>query len=211
MAFGSTVRTKLELAREVLVAIGLILSRRNDRLGLMVTGGGDASVVRPPRGDRRAMIALLAQIDHIAVDDKVGTRTDLASGLTTVGAIARHRGLIVVISDFPAQPQLEIALGTLTRRHDVIAIEIRDRHERELPPLGTMPLRDVETGRVRLVDTSDPRFRERYRRVVEQDAADRRALFTRANVRHVALSSDRDWVLPLAHALGQRSTRRIVA
>ncbi|MBI2684044.1 MAG: DUF58 domain-containing protein [Actinobacteria bacterium] len=209
MAFGSAVRTKLELAREVLVAIGLILSRRNDRLGLIVTGGTDTRVVRPPRGDRRAMIALLSEVDRIRVDDATGARTDLAAGLGTVGAIARHRGLVVVISDFPAQSGLDLALGTLARRHEVIAIEIRDRHERELPPLGTIPLRDVETGRVRLVDTSDPRFRERYRRVVEADATERRALFARAGVRHVALSSERDWVMPLANALGQRAPRRL--
>jgi hypothetical protein len=80
--------------------------------------------------------------------------------------------MVVIISDMPFSEGLERAIGGLGRRHDVIVVEIRDRREREIPPVGVIPLRDVETGRTLLVDTSDPRFQERFAAAVED--ADRR-------------------------------------
>ena len=57
MAYGSEVRTKLELAREVLGGVGVVMRRRGDRLGVVATRGGDLDLVRPPRADRRGLVA----------------------------------------------------------------------------------------------------------------------------------------------------------
>lgn len=207
MAFGSNVRTKLDLGREVLVGLGLILARRSDRLGLVVTTGEGLPAVHPPRADRRGLLRLLAQFDG-DITAPTGARTDLAGAVNAIGQIARHRGLVAIISDFPNQPGLERAIGSLSRRHEVLAIEIRDRRERELPALGSMRLRDVETGGTVLVDTSDPRFRERFASAVAADGAARRAMLARAGARHLVLTADEDWVLPLVGALRRRNLKR---
>ena len=207
MGFGSNVRTKLDLGREVLVGLGLILARRSDRLGLVVAGGEGLPSVHPPRADRRGLMRLLAQLDN-DITEPTGTRTDLAGAVNAIGQIARHRGLVAIISDFPNQPGLERAIGSLSRRHEVLAIEIRDRRERELPEIGAMRLRDVETGGTLLVDTSDPRFRERFSTAVAADTAARRGMLARAGARHLVLTADEDWVLPLAGALRNRSRKR---
>lgn len=210
MAFGTNVRSKLALAREVMVALGLILARRSDRLGLVVTGGPGLPAVHPPRADRRGLLRLLAQLET-DIDNARQERTDLAASISAIGQIARHRGLVAVISDFPDQPGLERAIGSLARRHEVLAIEIRDRRERTLPEVGTIRLRDVETGGTILVDTSDPRFRERFASAVADDAARRRGMLARAGARHLVLSADDDWVMPLAGALRERTRKRAVS
>jgi uncharacterized protein (DUF58 family) len=208
MAFGSTVRTKVDLAREVVAGLGIVLRRRGDRLGIAATVSGDLDLLRPPRGDRRGLIGALGALDRLRLPDAPGGRTDLARAITSLGRIARHRGVVVVISDFPVQPGLEHALGVLGRRHEVVAAELRDPRERDLPRLGPLRLRDMETGRTVLVDTSDPAFGSRFANAVRSSDAQRDGMLARAGTRHVVLDTDGDWIMPLARALGRPRPRR---
>ncbi len=208
MAFGTVRTTKLELAREVLAGLGVVLRKRGDRLGFAVSQTGDLDIVSPPRGDRRGLLNALAALDALT-PLQTGERMDLASAVRQLGRVAKHRSLVIIFSDFPMQPGLEHALGALGRRHELLLVELRDPRERELPVMGPITLRDVESGRRVMVDTADPRFRERFATLsAERDAA-RLSMFRRVNARHMIASTDRDWVLPLAKAIdGHRPARR---
>ena len=210
MAFGSTVRTKLDLSREIVIALGLLMGRRNDRLGLALTNGGGLPVIYPPRGDRRGLTRLIGQLDRGLGDAPPG-RTDLVGAVQAIGNIARGRGLVAILSDFPDQPGLERAIGGLSRRHEVLAIEIRDRRERELPSVGPLRLRDVETGRTVLVDTADPKFRERFATAAAEETARRTAMLRRTGARHIVVSPDGDWLTPLARAASERRRPKVAA
>ena len=131
--------------------------------------------------------------------------------MTSAGRIARHRGAVVLISDFAPQPGLERAIGALGRRHEIIAIEVRDRRERDIPRVGPVHLRDLETGRRHLVDTADPRFQSRFAAAVEASDRARDAMLARAGARHVIAETGGDWVLPLARSLGSAAVRRRVS
>ena len=208
MAYGTRVQTKMDLAREALAGLGVVLRRRGDRLGVVASRSGEIDQVRPPRADRRGLIAALASVTAVEPEGEGAGRTDLARAVSALGRIARHRGAVVVISDFPLQEGLEQALGAIGRRHELIAIEVRDPRERDLPAVGPVELRDLETGRRRLVDTADPRFQSRFAAAVEANDRARDALLARAGARHVIVETDRDWVLPLARALGRPPNRR---
>jgi uncharacterized protein (DUF58 family) len=210
MAFGTHGSTKIAQAREVLAALGVVLRRRGDRLGLAVTTLGDLDLIHPPRGDRRGLIDAVGAIASVMPAGE--GRTELARAVNLVGRVARHRGMVVIISDMPFSEGLERAIGGLGRRHDVIVVEIRDRREREIPPVGVIPLRDVETGRTLLVDTSDPRFQERFAAAVEDADRRRRSMIARTGARYVVMEPGRDWLLDLARALGAaRAPRRAAA
>ena len=113
----------------------------------------------------------------------------------------KHRGLVVILSDFPMSDGLEQALGVLGRRQELVLIEVRDPRERDLPELGPVTLRDVETGRTVLVDTADPRFQERFRAVTSEADRQRESMFRRVGGRHLVATTDADWVLSLARCL----------
>ncbi len=207
MAFGTVRTTKRDLAAEVLAGLGVVLRRRGDRLGVAVSGTGKLDAILPPRGDRRGLVASLALMSEVPTV-ATGERMDLVTAITGMGRVLRHRGLVVVVSDFPMQEGLEQALGVMSRRHELLLVELRDPRERDLPVMGPVTLRDVESGRRVLVDTADPRFQERFRRISEERDRERRDMFRRIGARHLVASTDTDWVLPLTVALRRPSAAR---
>ncbi|HMM49233.1 MAG TPA: hypothetical protein PKE32_06430, partial [Miltoncostaeaceae bacterium] len=160
---------------------------------------------------RRGLIAALEAVRALPAQSEGGGRTDLAAAVGAVGRIVRHRGAVILVSDFPQDDRLGRELWLLGRRHDVIAIEVRDRRERELPRVGHVVLRDVETGRRRTVNTGDRRFQERFaRRVAESDRARATAL-ARAGARHAVVETGGDWVGALVEVLGRERRRAALA
>ncbi len=210
MMFGTHGGTKIAQAREVLAALGVVLRRRGDRLGIAATTTGGLDLVRPPRGDRRGLIAAIAAVDDMRPPPSTG-RTDMAHAVALLGRVARNRGMIAILSDMPWSRELERAIGGLARRHDVIICEIRDRREREMPEVGTIPLRDLETGRTLLVDTSDPAFQERFRAAVADAEARRRSMIVRTGARYVRIEPGTDWLFALARSLSSVRPRRLAS
>jgi len=124
-----------------------------------------------------------------------------AGALTRLNALARRRGLVVVISDFLGPDEWSRPLRVLAARHDVLAIEIVDPRELALPDVGPIVVRDAETGARRHVDTARPDIRARY-----ADAATRRraAVATRlrlAGAGHIVLRTDGDPVADIGRFL----------
>ena len=119
-----------------------------------------------------------------------------------------QRALVIVVSDFRGAIDWQPALLRLAGRHTVLAVEIRDPREQELADVGVLRLVDPETGNQLRVDTGDAQLRERF----AEAAADERAALVRllsdAGARHVALSTDGDWLRPLAGFLRRRARAR---
>jgi uncharacterized protein (DUF58 family) len=156
--FGSRLRTKQALAVEACAVLALAAARNNDRVGAVWATDRIERFVPPRRGRRHA----LRVINDLLAFEPVGTTTDLATALRFVDSILRRRAVVFLVSDFLTsgyQPDLE----RLARRHDVIALQLYDPRERELPDIGLVALQDPESGRWRRVDTSRPETRERFR------------------------------------------------
>jgi len=156
--FGSRVRTKHELGIEVSAVLALAAARNNDRVGAVwVTDQVERFV--PPRRGRRHVLRIIN--DLLAFEPR-NRKTDLAAGLRFTDSILRRRAVVFVVSDFLTTGPAS-ALEALARRHDVVALQLYDPRERELPDLGLVSLSDPETGAWRLVDTGDAEVRDRFR------------------------------------------------
>jgi uncharacterized protein (DUF58 family) len=198
MTFGTADRRKADVAEGVAIAIGYAATRRGNRLGTI--SFGEQATVEPPRQGRRALLDTL----QILRDLPPGGAGGLDDALELADRVIRQRALVIVVSDFRGSPAWRSPLMRLAARHTVLAVEIRDPREQELADVGELRLVDPETGRQLRVDTSDRRLRERF---AEAAAGERRALvaaLSSAGVRHVALSTEGDWLRPLTAFVRRR-------
>ena len=161
--FGTRVRTKQELAVEVCAVLALAAARNHDRIGAVwVTDRVERFV--PPRRGRRHVLRI---INDLLMTEPTGTGTDIGVGLSFAESILRRRAVIFVASDFLTTGYLS-AFEMLARRHDVVALQLYDPRERELPDVGLASLANPETGEWRLVDTGNPDLRREFRRSAEE-------------------------------------------
>ncbi len=200
MAFGTARRLKADVAEGVALVFGRLGVRRAGSIGL-VAFGGDTPRVLPARGSKPGMVALRRTLAEGVAPDGQHDPDGLAGALRRTARLARQPGLVVVISDFRDQNAWERPLGSLRVRHSVVAIEIVDPREAELPSVGHLALVDPETGARIEVDTSRRRVRERFAELERErrDAVARE--LRRLRIDHVALSTEEDWLLALGRHL----------
>jgi uncharacterized protein (DUF58 family) len=125
-----------------------------------------------------------------------------------VAGVARRRSAVVVVSDFLSEPGWERPLAQLARRHDVLALQIVDRREFELPAVGMIYVEDAETGEQIFVDTDDPGFRRRLRAAADERQATLIASARSAGVDLFTVATDEDLVRALVRITGLRRRRR---
>ena len=202
MQFGTADRRKADVAEGVAVAIGHLATRRGNRLGV-VAFGGEESIAIPPRQGRVGLVGLLAALRSEPSPDGPGAST-LAAALRRAGALARQRSLVVVVSDFRGDREWRRPLLELAGHHDLIAVEIRDPREEELPNVGLLYLVDPETGRQLRVDTRSGRLRERFAAAAAAERSQVASAFTSVGARHVVLGTSGDWLRPLVTFLRRR-------
>ena len=196
MQFGTTLRRKADVAEGVSVAIGHVATRRGNRLGVVAFGGPQPRVLRPRQG-RVGLLGLLAELRAEPAGEGAGA-TSLGAAAASMSGLARARGLVVVVSDFRGARDWEAPLRRLRARHGVLAVEIRDPRELELPPVGDVWMVDPETGRQLVVNTSRRKVRKRFAAAAAADRAEVAAALRRAGADHLVLSTDGDWLRDLA-------------
>jgi uncharacterized protein (DUF58 family) len=196
MSFGTAERRKADVAEGVALAVGHVATRRGNRLGVVAFGGGPPRVLRPRQG-RLGLLALLAELRSEPEDDGAGA-TSLGAAVRQAAAVARARGLVVVVSDFRGERDWEGPLRALRGRHGVLAVEIRDPRELQLTAMGDVWVMDPETGRQVQVNTGRRRVRERFARAAAEERLEVAQALRRTGADHVVLDTAGDWLRDLA-------------
>jgi len=209
MTFGTADRRKADVAEGVALAVGHVATRRGNRLGVLAFGAGEPRVLKPRQG-RLGLLGLLAELRREPGGDGAGV-TSVGAAVTNVAALARNRGLVVVVSDFLVPDGWDNPLRALARSHDVVAVEVLDPRELTLPDVGSLTVADPETGRRRIVDTGDATLRVRYAEAAASRRTDVAHRIAAAGAHHLVLRTDRDWVVDLVRFVGARRRRRVGA
>jgi uncharacterized protein (DUF58 family) len=207
MDFGTARCQKRELVIAATAAAAFMTARAGNRFGAVVLRHGDARRLAAGTG-RQATLALLHQVLTTPPAEEADRPTDLAGALDVLARAARRRGLAVVISDFLAPPGWERPLRALASRHEVLAVEVVDPRELELPNVGFLTLVDPETGARRSVQTARRGLRERYAAAAAGQRSAIAAEIRRAGADHLVLRTDRDWLLDVVRFVAARRRRR---
>ena len=194
--FGSGAVSKRQLAAEAVTVLARLLSQHGNRVGVMLFSGTQvrAEVVVPARSGRRHLLhvlqLMLSDLPSAGTRPTAGTTTDLRVLLSQAQAVIRRRASIFLVSDFITQPDWHASLSQLARRHEVVAIRLRDRLEQEIPNIGLLLMQDAETGEQLLVDGNDAGFRARFAHIAAERENLLRMGLTRAGVDCLELTTD---------------------
>ncbi len=200
--FGTANCQKRDLAIAGLAAISHLTVHGGNRLGAVVTTG--ERVDRDPATFGRQAAERLLRSVVATPRAASGRRGDLATALESLRRPPKRRGLVVVISDFLGDHDWERPLRGLSARHELLAIEVVDPRELELPDVGPLTVVDPESGPTLEVPTYDAEFRQR---VADGAAALRAALaadLRRAGAGHLRLRTDRDWLMDVVRFVADR-------
>ena len=194
--FGSGAVSKRQLAAEAVTVLARLLSQHGNRVGVMLFSGTQvrAEVVVPARSGRRHLLhvlqLMLSDLPTAGTQPTAGATTDLRVLLSQAQAVIRRRASIFLVSDFITQPDWHAPLSQLARRHEVVAIRLRDRLEQEIPNIGLLRMQDAETGEQLLVDGNDAGFRARFAHIATERENLLRQGLTRAGVDCLELTTD---------------------
>ncbi len=200
--FGTASTSKRELAADVAALLAMSALRANDRVALLLFADGVQEYLPPRHGHDH----LLHVIGELLFAEARRARTDIATAARFLANVAKKRSVVFLLSDF-LDAGFEAPLRMLGRKHDVVAVALDDPREQELPAVGLVGLEDAETGRVRHVDTSDPRVRSAYAESARRRRAERTRTFARMGIDTVELSTDRSYVAPLVALFRARERR----
>ncbi len=201
-SFGSGTQLKHEVAAEICAVLSFSAIKNNDKVGLILFTDRIEKFVPPKKG--RAHI--LRIIRELISFEPSGAGTNIRKALEYFHHVNKKRTIAFLISDF-IDDGYDRILHIVSRKHDVIAIEITDPREEELPPSGLIKLRDAETGRERWVDTSDPRVRQRFADYWRDRRAARKTLFLNSRVDAIPIRIDRPYIKPIVDFFRLREQR----
>ena len=153
--FGSGERMRLEVAAELCGVLALSATANRDKVGLVLFSDRVELYIPPARGRGH----VLRIIRELLAAEAQGEGTDLRAPLDLLGSVLKRKATVFLVSDFWADG-FDRPLRVVTRRHDLVAVKVRDPREADLAGSGLVRWADAETGRERLVDTSRAVVRE---------------------------------------------------
>lgn len=200
--FGSQGRFKKEMAAEIAAVLAFSAIQNNDRVGLL-TFTDEVERYLPPKKDKRYGMRIIREI---LFSNPKGRGTNIARALEYAVKVSKRRAIVFLISDFIDQ-SFEKPLRIAAKKHDLVALEIYDQSEEEIPPVGLLQLEDAETGEVCLINSSTPSFKQFHKEEKEKSKETLRKLFQSYRIDHVRIEDHSSYTQPLNKLFKLRQKR----
>jgi uncharacterized protein (DUF58 family) len=200
--FGSRSQRKMDLAIEICAVLAFSAIKNSDKVGLVLFSDHIEKVVPPKKGKTH----VLRLIRELYTTKPTGKGTDIADALSYINRLLNRKAIVVLASDFQDSNYLK-QLQITNQKHDLVSIVINDEMEEELPKLGIIPLKDAESGKEILVDTSSEKVRKAFKARRLEEKARLKDLFLRNQIDSVDVHTNRSYVRPLVSFFQRRASR----
>jgi uncharacterized protein (DUF58 family) len=200
--FGSSGRSKAEIAAEVAAQIAFSAIANNDRVGLVLFSDRIEKVIPPKKGRKH----VLRVVSDILSFRPIGRATDLNVGLNYLSRLWKRKAVTFLISDFLTS-RFETSLRIVSRKHDLVPVVITDPLEQQFPRVGLVEMEDPETGIRVVVDSSDRNVQQAFVGAMAARRAERQRLFKKLELDHVELKAGEEYVSALARFFRARARR----
>jgi uncharacterized protein (DUF58 family) len=200
--FGTTSQMKGEVAAELCAVLAFSAIKNNDKVGLMIFSDKIEKFI-PPRKGKQHVLRVIREILYFKPED---SRTDLNVALEYLSRVIKRKSIVFLISDFLTE-DYEKSLQIANKKHDIIAIDIIDPREVEIPSVGLLELEDAETGETVMVDTSNPAVRGSFYSQSKDERESREKFFKSIGVDNINIHTDRSYVEPITKFFRMRAKR----
>jgi len=202
--FGTAACEKRDLAVAAVAAVAHLTGGGGNRIGAIISTG-EKTIRVPARGGLAHARGLVRKVAETPRAPE-GVRGDLRDALEQLRRPPRRRGLAVVISDFLGDIDWQRPLRGLSTRHELIAIEVLDPRDIDLPEVGTVVLSDPESGRQREVHAS-ALLRKEFGAAAAEHRNGVAAAIRGAGGGHLVLRTDSDWIADTVRFVVARKRR----
>ena len=199
--FGTVSQMKRDVTTEIAATLAFSAIQNNDKIGVIFFSDKIEKVIPPQKG-RRHILYIIRELIDFRPDDR---QTDINQALKYLTNAIKKRCTAFLLSDFIDHGNYHDALTIANRKHDIVAIQVYDRRETELPAVGLMKVRDAETGQERWIDSSSKRVREAYRTWWDKRQAEMNAAFQKSRIDAVSIRTEDDYVKALLALFDKRN------
>lgn len=200
--FGSYERMKGEIAVEICALLAFSAIKNNDKVGLIIFTDKIEKFV-PPRKGKSHVLRVLRELLYFQPEDR---QTDIGVALEYLSRIIRRRSVGFLVSDFLSK-DYEHALRIANKKHDIVAIQLVDPRELDLPDIGYLELEDAETGERVLLDTGNREVRQLFSQKTSDNMNQRQKLFKSMNMDSIVIRTDQSYFEPLMRFFRMRAKR----
>jgi uncharacterized protein (DUF58 family) len=200
--FGTVNKAKNELAAEFCAVLAFAAAKNNDKVGLLIFTDREELYIPPKKGISH-MLRLVRELLYFKMPKR---NTNINRALDYLGRVVNKRATVFLVSDFIGTG-FKKSLSLLNKRHDVIAVSVRDRAEVALPGIGLVEFVDAESGEVILVDTSNRQFRNKYGDTCARRFDELKNMLRTINVDCISISTDKPYIQDLVNFFHMRHRR----
>jgi uncharacterized protein (DUF58 family) len=198
--FGTVAQMKRDIITEVAATLAFSTIQNNDKIGVIFFSDKIEKFIPPKKGKKHVL-----QIIRELIDFKPdSTLTDIGVALKYFTNAIKKSSTAFIISDF-IDNNFDKELNIANRKHDIVALQVFDIRETELPDVGLIKLKDAETGKRIWIDSSDKRMRTSYKHAWGENQLALQKIFTKSGVDHVSMSTSDDYVKALMKLFKMRA------
>jgi uncharacterized protein (DUF58 family) len=198
--------TKKQFKRDVITEIAAVLAfsaiQNNDKVGVLFFSNKIEKFIPPKKGTTH----ILRIIRELLTFESQNKETSITEALRYFTNAIKKRCIAFLISDF-IDKDFDNALKIAGKKHDLVALKIYDKREKEIPSLGLVKLKDAETENIISVDTSSRNVRESYNKWWLINESKLYEIFSKSGVDFVNIRTDEDYIKPLMRLFKKRGTK----
>lgn len=199
--FGTRVQLKRDMVTEIAATIAFSAIQNNDKIGVVFFSDRIEKYIPPKKGRKHILYIIREMLGF----KPVSRETDLGGALEFLSGVMKRRCTAFVLSDFYERKDVSQPLTICNRKHDLVALQVYDHWDKELPDVGLMRVVDAETGTEQYIDTSSRSQREAHKRYWLKRQAKLADTFKKCNVDSISVATNDDYVGQLLMLFKRRS------
>ena len=198
--FGTRKQYKQDLITELCAVVAFSASQNNDKIGVIFFSDKIEKFI-PPKKGKSHVLRIIRELIEFKPENK---NTDLQVALKYLTNVIKKRSIVFLVSDFYAQLNYQDALKIANKKHDLVALQISDAAENDLPNIGLLKLKDNETGKIMWIDSSNEHVRKQFEHNKSKFDNGLKEIFTKSGVDTTKIYTHENYIKPLMNLFKKR-------